>query len=130
MNRLRITETGNDHLTEDQRQQLEDALRILARMIARAVLRERSLLERSQHRECHDSSVRAYQVTTVRELDDPLTLSIKEAARILGLSRNSAYLAVHTGQIPSIRFGKRIVVPRAALERMLAEANNYGSDHR
>jgi excisionase family DNA binding protein len=130
MNRPRITEAGNDHLTEDQRQQLEDALRILARMITRAVLRERSLLERSQHGGPHDSAVRTYPVTTAREPNEPLTVSIKEAAKILGVSGNSAYTAVHTGQIPSIRFGSRILIPRVALEKMLSEADKRGSERR
>jgi excisionase family DNA binding protein len=128
MNKLEITETYNDHLTEDQMRQLEDGLRILARMIAKAVLREGSLLEISQHRECRDLGARTHQVTSVGESDEPLTLSVEAAARILGLSRASAYEAVRTGQIPSLRFGKRIVIPRAALNRMLSQAGNCGSD--
>jgi len=130
MNTPRITETGNDHLTEDQRHQLEDALRILTRMITRVVLGERSLLERSQHGGPHDSAVRTYPVTTAREPNEPLTVSIKEAAKILGVSRNLAYAAVHTGQIPSIRFGSRILISRVALEKMLSEAENRVSEHR
>jgi excisionase family DNA binding protein len=128
MKRFGITETGDDHLTENQMRQLEDALSILVRMITKAVLRERSLLEISQHRECRDLGARTHQVTSVGESDEPLTLSVEAAARILGLSRVSAYEAVRTGQIPSLRFGRRIVIPRAALNRMLSQAGNCGSD--
>ena len=42
---------------------------------------------------------------------------------ILGLenaiSRNSAYEAVKLGDIPSLKIGRRIIVPKAALDRML-----------
>ena len=48
-----------------------------------------------------------------------LTLTVEEAAKALGISRASAYEAVRTHEIPSVRIGKRILVPRSALERML-----------
>lgn len=47
------------------------------------------------------------------------TMTVPEAAAILGIGRNAAYEAAKTGQIPTIRIGKRILVPRAALDRML-----------
>ena len=47
------------------------------------------------------------------------TLTIEEAARALGIGRNQGYLAAKRGDIPVIRIGKRMLVPRAALERML-----------
>lgn len=49
----------------------------------------------------------------------PLVLTVREAAEVLRLGRDAAYSAVATGQIPSIRLGRRIVVPRAALVRLL-----------
>jgi excisionase family DNA binding protein len=48
-----------------------------------------------------------------------LTLSVAQAARTLGISRNTAYECVRQGSIPSIRLGHRIVVPRRALEALL-----------
>jgi excisionase family DNA binding protein len=42
-----------------------------------------------------------------------------DVGRILGLSRPSTYAAAKNGQIPTIRIGGRILVPRAALERLL-----------
>ncbi len=98
-------------------------------MITRAVLRERSLLERSQQGGPRDATMRPYQVTAAREPNEPLTLSVPAAAKILGVSRNSAYTAVHTGQIPSIRFGRRIFIPRVALERVLSEADDRSTDN-
>ncbi len=42
-----------------------------------------------------------------------------EAAAMLGLSRNFVYDLVKQGQLPVIKFGKRKLIPRAALEKML-----------
>jgi excisionase family DNA binding protein len=47
------------------------------------------------------------------------TLSVVDAGRILGVSRNTAYEAVKTGQLPVLRIGRKIRVPKALLERML-----------
>lgn len=48
-------------------------------------------------------------------------LSVEETAKVLKIGRNSAYLAVKNGTIPSIRIGKRILVPAAALDKKLSE---------
>ena len=50
-----------------------------------------------------------------------LTLSVEEAGKMLGLSRGLMYEAVRTGQIPSIRVGRRILIPRLALEHLLQD---------
>lgn len=49
------------------------------------------------------------------------TTTVIEAAKRLGIGRNQAYDAVRRGELPSIRIGKRIVIPTAALDRMLRE---------
>lgn len=49
------------------------------------------------------------------------TVTIEEAAPILGVSRGSAYGAARTGEIPTLRIGRRLVVPVAALRRLLGE---------
>ena len=41
-----------------------------------------------------------------------------EAGRLLGVGREAAYRAVRSGEIPSIRVGKKIRVPVAELRRM------------
>lgn len=48
-----------------------------------------------------------------------LCYSCREVAQLLSLSRNSVYQGVLTGEIPSIRVGKRVLIPRVQLERLL-----------
>lgn len=52
------------------------------------------------------------------------TLSVPEAAVALGISRNSAYEAIRRGEIPAIRLGRRLVVPRPALASMLSASGD------
>lgn len=52
-------------------------------------------------------------------MDDPLALSVEDVARLLGISRTLAYESVARGELPSVRLGKRIVVPRRALDELL-----------
>lgn len=52
----------------------------------------------------------------------PLTYSVPEVARLLGINRNTAYELVARGQIPSIKLGRRVLVPRKTFEQMLAAA--------
>ena len=47
------------------------------------------------------------------------TLTVEEAGRLLGIGRSLAYAAARDGSLPTIRLGKRILVPTAALLRML-----------
>jgi len=54
--------------------------------------------------------------------DEPLTYSVEQAAKRLGISRSLAYDSVRTGAIPTLRLGARVLVPRAALERMVDRA--------
>ena len=54
---------------------------------------------------------------------DKLTLTVQEAAKALGISRNSAYSGVLRGDIPHVKVGKRILIPRKALEELLAFAS-------
>lgn len=39
------------------------------------------------------------------------TVAVNAVAEILGLDRKTVYAAIHTGEIPSIRVGRRILVP-------------------
>ena len=47
------------------------------------------------------------------------TLTVDETAAITGLSRQSTYDAISRGELPSIRVGRRILIPRAKLEELL-----------
>ena len=48
------------------------------------------------------------------------TITVIEAAEILGIGRSSAFEAVRRGELPHVRIGKRIVIPVVALEKMLS----------
>jgi excisionase family DNA binding protein len=48
-----------------------------------------------------------------------LTLTVDEVAGLLGVSRSTAYECVRTGEIPSVTFGRRILVPKRWLESLL-----------
>ncbi len=58
----------------------------------------------------------------------PATLTIREAAKVLGVGRALAYEMARAGRIPVIRLGRRLVVPRPALERMLDTWRPDGND--
>lgn len=52
----------------------------------------------------------------------PAVLSVEEAAKVLRIGRNQTYDAIRSGLIGHVRVGRRILIPRAALERFLADA--------
>ena len=51
--------------------------------------------------------------------DLPPTISVEEAAVLLGVSRSAAYRAAKAGQLRTFRMGRRLLVPTAPLLRML-----------
>ena len=51
-----------------------------------------------------------------------LCLTVPEVAKLLGISRNFAYELVKRGELPARRFGKRLLIPRVALEKMLEKS--------
>jgi excisionase family DNA binding protein len=59
--------------------------------------------------------------------DRPLTCSVPEAGRMLGLGRCSAYEAARKGELPVIRIGKLLRVPITAIERMVEQAGNHST---
>ncbi|HWL36686.1 MAG TPA: helix-turn-helix domain-containing protein [Frankiaceae bacterium] len=56
-------------------------------------------------------------------LDDdlPPILTVEQTATLLGISRGLAFAAVRTGEIPHVRIGRRIIVPRDALRNLLEQ---------
>jgi hypothetical protein len=61
--------------------------------------------------------------------DEIKTLDVPEAGRrYFGLSRAGSYATAIRGDLPTIRIGRKIRVPVAALERMLAEAKPHQDD--
>jgi len=56
------------------------------------------------------------------EPGERVTYTVPEAARKLGIGKNSAYKAAANGELPTVRIGDRILVPRTALDALLAKA--------
>ena len=50
-----------------------------------------------------------------------LTITVDECAKLLGISRGLCFQMVHEGKIPHLRFNKRILIPKWAIERLLQE---------
>jgi len=59
---------------------------------------------------------------------ESLTMTVEEAAAALGISRNLAYEAARDGRIPAIRIGRRLLVPRRALEKLLEVPNHLQAE--
>ena len=57
-------------------------------------------------------------------IEEILTLSVTEAAKKLGLGRNTGYKLVHEGIIPALRLGRQLRVPETALMQMLEGAGS------
>ncbi len=49
----------------------------------------------------------------------PPTISVEQAAAVLGISRRSAYRAAAIGELPTLRLGRRLLVPTARLLELL-----------
>ena len=60
---------------------------------------------------------------------EPITLTIPEAAKLLRISRGTAYEAAKTGTLPTIRFGRTIRVPWHALQRLLDGEDDDSKDN-
>ena len=78
--------------------------------------------------------MKSHRVTTVldlassnrRRLSEPRaprrrTFTVPEVAQILGVGRSTAYALVRSGEINALRFGARLVVTHAEVDRMLGE---------
>ena len=61
--------------------------------------------------------------------EDCTTLTVTEAARRLGIGRNSAYQAASRGEIPAVRVGRRVLVPVIALEQWLSRRQQGDANH-
>jgi excisionase family DNA binding protein len=63
-------------------------------------------------------------------MDDlaPAAVSVPEAARYLGISRESAYRAARSGELPAVRIGGRIVVPLDGLRALLGQSKDPATE--
>jgi hypothetical protein len=72
-----------------------------------------------QHRKKRVRARRKLGRVLAPKWDDRDAFSVEEAGTILGISRMSAYAAAKRGDLPVIWIGRRAIVPRLALERLL-----------
>ena len=52
-------------------------------------------------------------------MNEKLTLSVEEAGKLLGVSRQVAYQLIHRADFPTLHIGRRILVPRKQLEEWM-----------
>ena len=60
--------------------------------------------------------------------ENKLVYSVIEMAGLLGIGRSTAYELVRSGKVPSLRLGRRIVIPKLELSRFLAECEHQNPD--
>jgi excisionase family DNA binding protein len=53
-------------------------------------------------------------------MSEKLVYTVNETAELLGMSRNGTYNSIAAGEIPSVKIGKKIVVPKARLLALLS----------
>ncbi len=115
-----VTENA-ENLNPEELRQFEVGLRVLAKIIARAYrhdLQTTAVREQS----IKDKIVMPELLGTA---NGRLTMSVSEVAKALGTSNSTVYAAVRQGQIPVIKWGKRILIPKIALAKMLDEAKPH-----
>jgi excisionase family DNA binding protein len=59
-------------------------------------------------------------ITPQHDSTRPITVTVEQAAALLGISRTTAYACVRDGVIPSVRLRRRILIPTQALDRLLS----------
>ena len=64
------------------------------------------------------------ETEAVRPEGERLVWTVEEVGRLLGISRAHAYELVARGELPHLRLGRRVVVPKHAIETLLARATS------
>lgn len=72
-------------------------------------------------RMCHEED--GADMSILHDPPERATLTVDEAAIILGTSRTTAYESVRRGEIPARRFGRRVVILRHQLEQLLGRSS-------
>jgi excisionase family DNA binding protein len=57
--------------------------------------------------------------TATNERTICLTYNVETAARLLGISRALAYQLVRAGDLPSVKLGRRVLIPQRAITELL-----------
>jgi excisionase family DNA binding protein len=58
----------------------------------------------------------------ISNLSDPLVLTPVETAKVLRIGRGTVYEQIRLGVIPSVKMGRKILIPKVALLKMLEAA--------
>ena len=96
--------------TEEQVHQVVDE--VLRRLGSTAALQEPEYLDNSTSQQSSPGT--------------KMTLSVREAAELIGISKPKMYELIHCNEIPSIHVGKKIVIARQALMDWLSEGDTNG----
>ena len=96
--------------TEEQVHQVVDE--VLRRLGSTAALQEPEHLDNSTSQQSSPGT--------------KMTLSVREAAALIGISKPKMYELIHSNEIPSIHVGKKIVIARQALMDWLSEGDTNG----
>lgn len=64
-----------------------------------------------------------------KQISSAVYSSVDELAHEIGVSRAAVYKGLRAGTIPSIRLGKRFILPRAAIARWLESAGELTAQH-
>jgi excisionase family DNA binding protein len=59
---------------------------------------------------------------------NPLLLTPEQAFRLIGVGRSHGYKLIASGELPSIKIGRLRRIPRAALERWVAQQSSPEAD--
>jgi excisionase family DNA binding protein len=74
------------------------------------------------------TSVVTRPALTLEDLRARTVVSVEEGGAALGLSRSTAYQATRTGELPTLRVGRKLVVPTARLLRLLGDEPSSGAN--
>ena len=96
--------------TEEQVHQVVDE--VLRRLGSTAALQEPEYLDNSTSQQSSPGT--------------KMTLSVREAAELIGISKPKMYELIHCNEIPSIHVGKKIVIARQALMDWLSKGEGNG----
>ena len=70
------------------------------------------------------------EAEAARPDEERLVWTVEEAGRLLGISRAHAYELVARGELPHLRLGRRVVIPKHAIETLLAARHRVNTHHR
>lgn len=56
-------------------------------------------------------------------MSEPATVSVAQAAALLGLSKDTVYRAINRGDLAAIKFGRAVQIPRHVIDRLIAHGN-------